>query len=59
MDGKIKYNNFFKKIFYLKILGKGEFTFWSIGYSGLVTLIVLFVGILIFNKTEKTFVDTV
>ena len=40
-------------------LGKGEFTIGSIGYSGLVTLLVLFVGVLIFNKTEKTFVDTV
>ena len=40
-------------------LGKGEFTIGSIGYSGLVTLLVLFVGVLIFNKTEKTCVDTV
>ena len=40
-------------------LGKGEFTLWSIGYSVIVTLIVLFIGILIFNKTEKNFVDTI
>lgn len=40
-------------------LGKGEFTFWSIGYSIIITLIVLFFGILIFNKTEKNFVDTI
>jgi lipopolysaccharide transport system permease protein len=40
-------------------LGKGEFTLWSIGYSAIVTIIVLFFGILIFNKTEKNFVDTI
>jgi lipopolysaccharide transport system permease protein len=40
-------------------LGKGEFTLWSIGYSAIITLIVLFFGILIYNKTEKNFVDTI
>ncbi len=40
-------------------LGRGEFTFWSIGYSVIITLIVLLLGILIFNKTEKNFVDTI
>lgn len=40
-------------------LGKGEFTAWSVGYSAMITLIVLILGIVIFNKTEKTFVDTV
>lgn len=40
-------------------LGKGEFSLWSIGYSALITLIILFFGILIFNKTEKNFVDTI
>ena len=40
-------------------LGKGEFTLSSIGYSSIVTIIVLFLGILIYNKTEKNFVDTI
>lgn len=40
-------------------LGKGEFTLWSIGYSTCVTLVLLTLGILIFNKTEKNFVDTI
>jgi lipopolysaccharide transport system permease protein len=40
-------------------LGKGEFTFASITYSTLVTLLILFFGIIIFNKTEKNFVDTI
>jgi len=45
--------------FRFSFLGKGEFSTWSIGYSALITLIVLIIGIVIFNKTEKTFVDTV
>lgn len=40
-------------------LGKGEFTMWSLGYSVLMTIIILFFGIIIFNKTEKNFVDTI
>lgn len=40
-------------------LGKGEFTASSIGYSAAVTVIVLFLGIIIFNKTERNFVDTI
>jgi lipopolysaccharide transport system permease protein len=45
--------------FRFAFLGKGEFTLWSIGYSTVFTIIVLFLGILIFNKTEKNFVDTI
>ncbi len=45
--------------FRYSFLGRGEFSAWSIGYSAIITLIVLFLGIVIFNKTEKTFVDTV
>jgi len=40
-------------------LGKGDFSVWSLSYSGIITIIILFFGILIFNKTEKSFVDTV
>lgn len=40
-------------------LGKGEFTLWSISYSATVSLVVLFFGIIVFNKTEKNFVDTI
>lgn len=40
-------------------LGKGEFTVWSLGYSAIITIIMLFLGIVIFNKTEKNFVDTI
>lgn len=45
--------------FRFAFLGKGEFTLWSIGYSSLFTFFVLFLGIIIFNKTEKNFVDTI
>lgn len=45
--------------FRFSFLGKGEFSLWSIGYSAIVTIIILFFGIVIFNKTEKNFVDTI
>ena len=40
-------------------LGKGEFNWMYLGYSALVTIIILLIGTLIFNKVEKTFMDTV
>jgi lipopolysaccharide transport system permease protein len=45
--------------FRYSFLGKGEFSTWSLGYSGLFTVLVLFFGIIIFNKTEKSFVDSI
>jgi lipopolysaccharide transport system permease protein len=40
-------------------LGQGELTMSTLGYSVIVTLVSLVLGVVIFNKTEKTFVDTV
>lgn len=40
-------------------LGKGSFSWSSIGYSAIATGVLLFSGIIIFNKVEKNFVDTV
>lgn len=40
-------------------LGKGYFSTWSLGYSFLVSLIIMIMGVVIFNKTEKNFVDTI
>ena len=40
-------------------LGQGVLTWQSLGYSVIVTLVSLVLGVIIFNKTEKTFVDTV
>lgn len=41
------------------LLGQGTFSVFGIVYTTLITLVVLFFGIIIFNKTEKTFIDTV
>ena len=41
------------------LLGSGEITTFGIVYTSLFSIIVFFFGILIFNKTEKTFIDTV
>jgi lipopolysaccharide transport system permease protein len=40
-------------------LGKGSFSWSSIGYSAIITIVLLITGIIIFNKVEKDFVDTV
>lgn len=40
-------------------LGQGQISWNTLGYSTVVTLVALILGILIFNKTEKTFVDTI
>ncbi len=45
--------------FRFAFLGQGTLTATSLGYSGAVTLAILIGGILIFNKTERSFVDTV
>lgn len=41
------------------LLNVGQISIWGLGYTFLVTAIVFFVGVLIFNKTEKSFIDTV
>jgi lipopolysaccharide transport system permease protein len=40
-------------------LGQGQISINTLGNSTLFTIVVMVLGILIFNKTEKTFVDTV
>tara|TARA_R110001592_G_scaffold363109_2_gene680479 strand:- start:174959 stop:175819 length:861 start_codon:yes stop_codon:yes gene_type:complete len=40
-------------------LGAGQFTFFGLAYSSGVMLVLLIVGVVIFSKTEKTFMDTV
>jgi lipopolysaccharide transport system permease protein len=45
--------------FRFAFLGQGQLTWTTIGYSTLFTLVALILGILVFNKTEKTFIDTV
>lgn len=41
------------------LLGAGEFSWLWLGYSVLMTGIVLFIGVIIFNKVQKSFMDTV
>ena len=41
------------------LLNVGEITLMGLLYTLVVTVIVFFVGLLVFNKTEKSFIDTV
>lgn len=43
----------------LGFFGKGEFNMYSLLYLFIISLVVLIVGAVIFNKVEKNFVDTV
>ena len=40
-------------------LGKGDFSWSLLAYSCTFTTVILLIGIIIFNKVERTFVDTV
>jgi lipopolysaccharide transport system permease protein len=40
-------------------LGHGSFTWGMLGYSAAVTGIILILGVLTFNKVERSFVDTI
>ena len=40
-------------------LGKGSFSWQSLGYCTTITLSIMVIGLITFNKVEKTFVDTV
>tara|TARA_B110000483_G_scaffold201138_1_gene241967 strand:- start:1137 stop:1994 length:858 start_codon:yes stop_codon:yes gene_type:complete len=40
-------------------LGQGEFSFYHLAYSFVFMMILLFVGVITFNKVEQTFMDTV
>jgi lipopolysaccharide transport system permease protein len=41
------------------LLNVGQISVWGLIYTVSITLAVFFVGVLIFNKTEKSFIDTV
>jgi lipopolysaccharide transport system permease protein len=45
--------------FRLGFLGEGNTNWMSLLYSSVFMVIVLFIGIVIFNRVEKTFIDTV
>jgi lipopolysaccharide transport system permease protein len=39
--------------------GQGSFSWGMLGYTALVTIILLSAGMIVFNKVERNFVDTV
>jgi lipopolysaccharide transport system permease protein len=41
------------------VIGSGEFLWGYWGISWIITLVVLFIGVVLFSKIEKTFMDTV
>jgi len=40
-------------------LGQGSFSWFSLGYATIVTIVLLLMGTVVFNKVERNFVDTV
>jgi lipopolysaccharide transport system permease protein len=47
------------EMFRYSLLGKGTFSVYSVAYSIIFSVIVLLIGILLFNKVERDFMDTV
>ena len=41
------------------LLGQGQFSWLWLGYSALFTLVLLVIGLVMFNKVQKSFMDTV
>jgi lipopolysaccharide transport system permease protein len=41
------------------LLGQGEINIYSFSYSIIVTIVILFIGLLTFNHSQKNFVDTI
>ena len=47
------------ELFRYMTLGVGQFSWANFIYAGVISVIAFLVGLIIFNKTEKTFIDTV
>ena len=47
------------ELFRYMALGVGQFSWANFIYAGIISVIAFLVGLIIFNKTEKTFIDTV
>ena len=41
------------------LLGNGTFSWYSLGYSSIFTIVTLITGLLLFNKIEQRFIDTI
>ena len=40
-------------------LNTGELSFYKLSYAAIITVFVFLIGLFIFNKTEKNFIDTI
>lgn len=47
------------ELFRFMTLGIGEFSFFKFLYAGVISILFFLIGLIIFNKTEKSFIDTV
>ncbi len=47
------------ELFRYMTIGVGEFSLYKFLYTGSVSIICFLIGLIIFNKTEKSFIDTV
>jgi lipopolysaccharide transport system permease protein len=45
--------------FRFAFLGQGQLTMWSLTYSSLFAIAAAIIGTIVFNKTERSFVDTI
>lgn len=45
--------------FKYSLLGQGQFSWLWLGYSIVMTVIMLLIGLVMFNKVQKSFMDTV
>lgn len=65
LDGKLKTMAIMNPMssiietFKFGFLGQGTFSWYYLGYTAIFTFLTLIIGILIFNKTEQNFMDTV
>jgi lipopolysaccharide transport system permease protein len=58
---RILYNPFTPILegFKYAFLGAGHFSWWNLGYSVVFAAVLLTIGIVVFHKTERNFIDTV
>ena len=47
------------EVFRYALLGQGTIVPWALGWSWVFTALVAVFGIMVFNRVEKTFMDTV
>ena len=47
------------ELFRYVTLGVGSFSWKNLLYAGVISMAMFLMGLIIFNKTEKTFIDTV